>query len=92
MTPNGPDIKAIKARMLKRAVKNKVDTGVYNVGDYVRIRIYKPNKLKPKYTYKGGPLVSMADPADEEYFQGVYMIHSVLKAKNTDTTPARATR
>ena len=92
MTPDGPQIKEIKARILKRAVKNKVDTGVYNVGDYVRIRIYKANKLRPKYTYKGGPLVSMADPADKEYFQGVYMIHSVLKAKNTDTTPARATR
>eukprot|EP01043_Picozoa_sp_COSAG02_P077276 COSAG02_NODE_16828_length_1053_cov_0.435010_2_plen_164_part_00 len=34
----------------------------------------------------------MADDDDKEYFQGVYMIHSVLKAKNSDTTPARATR
>eukprot|EP01050_Picozoa_sp_SAG11_P034838 SAG11_NODE_12477_length_701_cov_1.192691_1_plen_186_part_10 len=92
MTPGSPQIKEIKDRILKKAVKNKVDTGVYNVGDYVSIRIYKANKLRPKYTCKGGPLVSMADPADKEYFQGVYMIHSVLKAKNTDTTPARATR
>ena len=34
----------------------------------------------------------MGGGADKKYFEGVYMIHAVLKAKNTDTTPARATR
>eukprot|EP01050_Picozoa_sp_SAG11_P064572 SAG11_NODE_44559_length_153_cov_1282.203704_1_plen_50_part_11 len=34
----------------------------------------------------------MAEEEDAEDFEGVYMIHSVLKATNSDTSPARATR
>eukprot|EP01050_Picozoa_sp_SAG11_P013044 SAG11_NODE_1495_length_4799_cov_1881.608723_3_plen_522_part_00 len=92
LTKDGPEIKEIKERILKKAIKNKVDLGIYKPGDYVRLKRYKATKLEPSFTFKGGPLVNMAEEDDAEDFEGVYMIHSVLKATNSDTSPARATR
>eukprot|EP01043_Picozoa_sp_COSAG02_P087476 COSAG02_NODE_24746_length_676_cov_0.377586_2_plen_93_part_00 len=37
LTKDGPEIKEIKERILKKAIKNKVDLGIYKPGDYVRL-------------------------------------------------------
>ena len=49
------------------------------MGDYVRIRIFKPKKDTPTFTYKKGPLweIRKDDGDAAEEFQGVYMITGV---------------
>ena len=43
--------------IIDHGIKSKTrQDPVYRVGDYVRIRIFKPKKDKPSFTYKKGPL------------------------------------
>eukprot|EP01045_Picozoa_sp_COSAG04_P007589 COSAG04_NODE_399_length_14959_cov_28.238730_18_plen_358_part_00 len=78
MAPN--DVKpqnyaVVKERILDRAKRGKrIQQIVYKVGDFVRIKIYKPRKMRPHWTYKGGPLFEMSD---DNKFAGVYMISKV---------------
>ena len=57
---------------------------MYNVGDYVRIRIFKPDKDTPTFTFKKGPLweIRRDNNQNSEEFQGVYMITGVKGGKS----------
>ena len=90
-------------RALKRGTADP--TLKYKEGDYVRIRVFKPKPLDPKFTAKGGladtkfGLARFEDEDLREEFDGVYMIHSVRKghervndeAAAENNKPGRAT-
>ena len=91
----------VEDNILARAKRSKRFQGtVYQPGDFVRLKIYKPKPRRPKYTYKDGPLRLMSGtwnadtkkyrgPYEGEY-EGVYMIHKVNKATD-DNKIGRAT-
>ena len=67
--------KEVKKNILERAKRSKRFQGVvYKVGDFVRLKIYKPKRLKPTYTFKKGPLYEITG---ETSYKGVYMINRV---------------
>ena len=51
---------------------------MYKPGDFVRIKIFKPKRLKPNWTYKDGPLLEMNGDADAVRWAGVYTITRVI--------------
>ena len=84
MDADDDEIDEIKKRIEKRAIRHgDIDKGVYKVGDYVRIKIYKATKLGPKYTFKGG-LSKIVDKDYQDKFEGVFVIHSVSLGKNSE--------
>jgi hypothetical protein len=89
MEPNSNEIDEIKSRIKKRAIKHgDIDPGVYKVGDYVRIKIFKANKLAPKFTFKGG-LGKIVKDDFKTMFDGVFVIHSVRAGKESRQTTYR---
>ena len=47
----------VKRNIISHGTKSETaQDPVYQVGDYVRIRIFKPDKDTPTVTYKKGPL------------------------------------
>ena len=65
----------VKQNILDRAKKSKRFQGVvYKVGDVVRLKIYKPKRLKPNFTFKKGPLYAMTNRA---VYKGIYMINKI---------------
>eukprot|EP01052_Picozoa_sp_SAG31_P018214 SAG31_NODE_1281_length_9019_cov_4.758072_6_plen_489_part_00 len=93
-------IEEIRKRLLERAKKKGVlATQRYKPGDYVRIKIFKPKKLGPKFSVKGGLADTLGKDEDDdlrEELQGVYMIHSVRMGRSADEAteqnkPGRAT-
>eukprot|EP01051_Picozoa_sp_SAG22_P007996 SAG22_NODE_586_length_8859_cov_4.706164_2_plen_431_part_00 len=82
MNPNSNGIKSIENRIKDRSIKHgTIDNIIYNVGDYVRIKIFKAPKLGPKYTFKGG-LSKVVDDEFKDEFEGVYVIHKINKGSN----------
>ena len=87
MTLESEGIKEIAQDIKDRAIRHgEIDQGAYEVGDFVRIKIFKPTKLGEKYTFNGGLAkidfnTAKVDPSD---FDGVFLIHSVQKGSNTD--------
>ena len=66
----------VKENILTRAKTNRRFQGiVYAVGDFVRIKIFKPKRLRPNWTYKRGPLYEMTD--EDNDYAGIYMISKV---------------
>jgi hypothetical protein len=81
--------KDVKRNILDRAKKSKRFQGVvYKPGDFVRLKIYKPKRLKPSYTYKDGPLY---DLKPERIYQGVYMVSRVNRPEGTNKISAAPT-
>ena len=84
--PDGdPSWKEVRQNIVDHSIKS--DTAqdpVYGVGDYVRIRIFKPGKDTPSFTFKKGPLWEMrkADGLSSEEFQGIYMITGVRASRS----------
>eukprot|EP01047_Picozoa_sp_COSAG01_P072823 COSAG01_NODE_11689_length_1878_cov_144.896009_2_plen_483_part_01 len=65
----------VKENIIKEAKKKKRSQDVvYKPGDLVRIKIYKPKRLTPNFTYKDGPLYEMTK---RRKYEGVYMINKV---------------
>ena len=82
MEAGSPDIEEVAQHIKDRAIKHgDIDQGAYKVGDFVRIKIFKPTKLGPKYTFNGG-LAKIVKTSKE--FDGVFVIHSVQKGSNSD--------
>ena len=87
MTLESEGIKEIAQDIKDRAIRHgEIDQGAYEVGDFVRIKIFKPTKLGEKYTFNGGLAkidfnTAKVDPSN---FDGVFLIHSVQKGSNTD--------
>ena len=78
----------VKRNILDRAKKSKRFQGVvYKPGDFVRLKIYKPKRLKPSYTFKRGPLY---DLKKESRYKGVFMISRVNQPKGNNSI-AKAT-
>eukprot|EP01046_Picozoa_sp_COSAG06_P004290 COSAG06_NODE_178_length_20949_cov_26.114053_7_plen_587_part_00 len=80
-----PTWKEVARNIVDHSIKS--DTAqdpVYKVGDYVRIRIFKPNKDTPSFSFKKGPLWELRKDAGQssEEFQGVYMITGVRGGKS----------
>ena len=47
----------VKRNIISHSIKSETaQDPVYQVGDYVRIRTFKPDKDTPTFTYKKGPL------------------------------------
>ena len=66
----------MKQSILTKAKTNHRFQGVvYAAGDFVRIRIFKPKRLRPNWTYKQGPLYEMTD--EDNTYAGIYMITKV---------------
>ena len=75
-----PTWKAVQNNIIDHGIKSKTrQDPVYQVGDYVRIRIFKPKKDKPSFTYKKGPLweIQKKGGGPVEEFQGVYLVTGV---------------
>ena len=77
--------KDVKKNIIDHSIKS--DTAqhpVFEVGDYVRIRIFKSDKDTPTFTYKKGPLweIRRDDGQSSEEFQGVYLITGVRGGKS----------
>jgi hypothetical protein len=65
----------VKRNILERAKQQQRFQGVvFDVGDYVRLRIYKPKRLTPNFTYRRGPLYKLHR---EPRYQGVYLVSRV---------------
>ena len=80
MKKNDKEIKEIAQHIKDRAIRHgDIDQGAYKVGDFVRIKIFKPTKLGPKYTFKGGLAKILKRSKDVVNFDGVFVIHSVQK-------------
>ena len=80
-----PSWKEVAQNIVDHSIKAETTQDpVYNVGDYVRIRIFKSDKDTPTFTYKKGPLweIRRADGQSSEEFQGVYMITGVRGGKS----------
>ena len=85
MKKNDKEIKEIAQHIKDRAIRHgDIDQGAYKVGDFVRIKIFKPTKLGPKYTFKGGLAKILKRSKDVVNFDGVFVIHSVQKGSNSD--------
>ena len=97
--------KKIKDRIYDRAKRrHTIVRQEYKAGDYVRLKIQKPKKLEPTFTYRKGLATSLAkdkrfDNDTTEEFAGVFMVagfrmgRSAIKegpASDSDK-PARAT-
>ena len=75
-----PSWKSIQNNIIDHGIKTKTrQDPVYQVGEYVRIRIFKPKKDTPSFTYKKGPLYEMQQKSGGpvEEFKGVYLITGV---------------
>jgi len=82
LEPKSNEIEKIEKRIKDNAIRHgNIDRGVYKVGDFVRIKIFKPKKLGPKYTFKGG-LSKVVDKDYKDMFEGVFVVHSVTKGQN----------
>lgn len=92
MAPNDvkpANYKQVKRNILDRAKKSQRFQGVvYKPGDFVRLKIYKPKRLKPSYTYKGGPLY---DLKPEARYKGVYMVSRVNRPEGANKISAAPT-
>ena len=96
-------LKKIKDRIYDRAAKRKtIVNQVHKVGDYVRLKIHKPKKLDPTFTFKNGLAKTLASDLDDDTraeFAGVFMVTAVKMGRSavkegpaSDTDkPARAT-
>ena len=86
MKPNGNGIKEIAELIKERAIRHgDIDQGAYKVNDFVRIKIFKPTKLGPKYTFKGGLANILKDDLlSQGDFDGVFVIHSVQKGQSSN--------
>jgi len=85
MKKSDKEIKEIAQHIKDRAIRHgDIDQGAYKVGDFVRIKIFKPTKLGPKYTFKGGLAKILKRSKDVVNFDGVFVIHSVQKGSNSD--------
>ena len=86
MAPNSvkpSNYKEVKRNILDRAKKSKRFQGVvYKPGDFVRLKIYKPKRLKPSYTFKKGPLYELKK---ESRYKGVFMISQVNTPKGKNS-------
>ena len=100
---NAAELKVIKDRIYDRAKKRQtVVRQDFKAGDYVRLKIHKPKKLDPTFTFKNGLAKTLAKDLDDDTrgeFAGVFMVagvkvgRSAVKegpASDTDK-PARAT-
>eukprot|EP01051_Picozoa_sp_SAG22_P007575 SAG22_NODE_538_length_9344_cov_38.480368_1_plen_448_part_10 len=100
---NDSDLEEIKQNIYNKAYKKGFITNEkFRRGDYVRIRVFKPKRLEPTFSHKGGlpdTLAKDADPDLKEELQGVYMVHDVRKGRNyvreganaPNSKPGRAT-
>eukprot|EP01051_Picozoa_sp_SAG22_P006835 SAG22_NODE_462_length_10207_cov_30.708647_2_plen_556_part_00 len=100
---NDSDLEEIKQNIYDKAYKKGFITNEkFGRGDYVRIRVFKPKRLEPTFSSKGGlpdTLARDADPDLKEELQGVYMVHDVRKGRNyvregpnaANSKPGRAT-
>ena len=68
--------------------QKRVQNVVYQPGDFVRLKIYKPKRLRPSYTYVGGPLY---DLKKERRYNGVYMISAVNRPSGRNKIGAAPT-
>ena len=79
-TGGGVTWKEVRKNIVDHSIKTETaQDPVYNVGDYVRIRIFKSDKDTPTFTFKKGPLweIRRGDGQGSEEFQGIYMITGV---------------
>ena len=68
----------MKDRILETAKRgHRLQLVIYGVGDFVRVKIFKPKKMRPNWTYKGGPLYEMSN--ENEIYSGVYMVSKVFR-------------
>ena len=79
--PDGPVTwKEVKKNIVDHGIKSEgAQDPVFEVGEYVRLRIFKADKDTPTFSYKKGPLweIRRANGDDSEEFQGVYLITGV---------------
>ena len=72
----------VKSNILARAKRSSRFQGVvYKPGDFVRIKIYKPHRLQPSFSFKNGPLFEMS--GDKRY-NGVFMVDKVKRASSSN--------
>lgn len=72
--------KQIRNNIVAHAQKSRTAGRIaFKVGEYVRIRIYKPKKNKPNFTYKKGPLweIQKREGRDYQEYNGIYLITKV---------------
>eukprot|EP01051_Picozoa_sp_SAG22_P006430 SAG22_NODE_421_length_10720_cov_22.582619_1_plen_118_part_00 len=78
---NDSDLEEIKQNIYNKAYKKGFITNEkFRRGDYVRIRVFKPKRLEPTFSHKGGlpdTLAEDADPDLKEELQGVYISFSI---------------
>eukprot|EP01046_Picozoa_sp_COSAG06_P026199 COSAG06_NODE_2243_length_7267_cov_3.942662_2_plen_618_part_00 len=84
--------KDVKRAITAHAVKNDSAGRIaFKVGDYVRIRIFKPKKDKPNFSYRRGPLWELLKKEeDNDYadFAGVYVVSRVFSGKRGNVAKA----
>ena len=78
--------KEVKGNILERAKRHKRFQGVvYKPGDFVRLKVYKPKRMKPSFTWKEGPLYEMTK---DRRYHGIYMVTHVNVAETTKIAKA----
>ena len=79
-------LKEVKERIYDRAAKRgTVVSLVHEPGDYVRLKIHKPKKLDPTFTFKNGLSKTLAKDLDDDTraeFAGVFLVAGVKMGRS----------